>query len=81
MFSSEEKRAIVSILSSKPSLTIIAIFFFYFLYRVKAVADKLGTIGLKLSSILLKTFNFRFKSKESLELTLLAGLSFKEVSF
>ena len=45
------------------------------------MANKFSTIRLKLSSIPLKAFNLRLRSKEGLKLTLLAGLSFKEVSF
>ena len=59
---------------------VAAIFFFYFLHGIKAIADKFSTMELKLNSMPFKTFNFRFKSKEGLELTFLAGFSFEEVS-
>ena len=68
-------------LGGKPSLTVTAIFVFYFLYGTETTLNKFGTMRLKLSSMLLKVFNLRLRSKEGLKLTLLVGLSFKEVSF
>ena len=70
----------LSVLSGKPSLMVITILFFYLLYRTKTIADKFGTIRLKLSSTPLKTFNLRLRSKEGLELIFLVRFSFEEVS-
>ena len=67
-------------LNNKLSLIVTAILLFYLLYRIKTTVDKFSTIRLKLSSTLLKTLNFRLRSKKGLKLTLLIGLSFKEVS-
>ena len=55
------------------------ILLFYFLHGIKTIANKFSTIRLKLNSTLFKTLNFRLRSKEGLKLTLLAGLSLKEV--